>query len=83
MIWHAVDTFYMSKQNPLPNLLVEPIPINDVMGYTDTDNSQLLSQSVKAQKQKKTGRPTRKVNTNCKENLLGGSGRKNNQSIKN
>ena len=53
MIWHAVDTFYMSKQNPLPNLLVEPIPINDVMGYTDTDNSQLFSQSIKAQKTKK------------------------------
>ena len=53
VIWHAVDTFYMSKQNPLPDLLVEPIPINDVMGYTDTDNSQLLSKSIKAQKNKK------------------------------
>ena len=53
MIWHAVDTFYMSKPNHLPSLLVESVPINDVMGYTDTDNSQLLSKSIKAQKQKK------------------------------
>ena len=37
---------------------------------------------LKHKKQKKTGRPTRKVNTNCKENLLRGSGRNSNQSIK-